>query len=120
MSVFLNKKFFSISSDSNTPTSMILPSLGQRFIISDILVCNTNGTDATASVFLREQDANNSSLVRNDISIVKNVLVPANTSIELIDGQYPMYWEQGEPYYDHLMGYASTSGVDIVLGYYKE
>jgi len=120
MSLFLNKKFFSISTDSSTPNSMLLPSRGERFLITDILVCNTTNTDATASVFIREQDANNSSLRRNDISIVKDVAVPANTSIELIDGQYPLYWTIAEPYYDHLMCYGSASGIDIILGYYKE
>jgi hypothetical protein len=59
-------------------------------------------------------------LRRNDISIVKDVAVPANTSIELIDGQYPLYWTIAEPYYDHLMCYGSASGIDIILGYYKE
>ena len=84
-----------------------------------ILVCNTNSADATASIFIREQDSNNSSAARNDISIVKNVLVPGNTSIEIIDGGYPIYYRKGEPYYDHVMAFGSTTGIDIIMGYQK-
>ena len=85
----------------------------------DILVCNTNSSDATASIFIREQDSNNSSAARNDISIVKNVLVPGNTSIEIIDGSYPIYYRKGEPYYDHVMAFGSATGIDIIMGYQK-
>ena len=121
MGSFLNGKFSSISNDSNNPTSIIRPSsVGRRFRITDILICNTNGTDATASVLIREQSASNSSVVGSSYFMIKDMLVPANTSIEIIDGQYPLYWVSGTPYYDHLMAYASTTGVDLIIGFYEE
>ena len=119
MAQLLNGKFFSISNSSGTPTSLLLPSFGNLFLLTDILVCNTNSSDATASIFIREKDSNNSSAARNDISIVKNVLVPGNTSIEIIDGSYPIYYRKGEPYYDHVMAFGSATGIDIIMGYQK-
>ena len=119
MAQLLNGKFFSISNSSGTPTSLLLPSFGNLFLLTDILVCNTNSADATASIFIREQDSNNSSAARNDISIVKNVLVPGNTSIAILDGGYPSYYRKGEPYYDHVMAFGSTTGIDIIMGYQK-
>ena len=124
MGSFLNRKFSSISNDANNPTSLIRPSqVGKRFRVTDILVCNTTGTDATASILIREQgtlNPNNLADVGTDFFMIKGMLVPANTSIEIIDGEYPLYWQSGTPYYDHLMGYASASGVDLIIGVYEE
>ena len=52
--------------------------------------------------------------------MIKGMLVPANTSIEIIDGEYPLYWQAGAAYYDHLMAYASATGVDLIIGVYEE
>lgn len=121
MGSFLNRKFSSISNDANNPTSLILPSqVGKRFRVTDILVCNTTGTDATASILIREQSTTNSGQVGVDFFMIKGMLVPANTSIEIIDGEYPIYWQAGAAYYDHLMAYASSAGVDLIIGLYQE
>ena len=121
MGSFLNRKFSSISNDANNPTSLIRPSqAGKRFRVTDILVCNTTGTDATASILIREQSTTNSGASGLDFFMIKGMLVPANTSIEIIDGEYPLYWQAGTPYYDHLMAYASASGVDLIIGVYEE
>tara|TARA_Y100000816_G_scaffold182687_1_gene132276 strand:- start:193 stop:558 length:366 start_codon:yes stop_codon:yes gene_type:complete len=119
MAQLINGKFFSISNSSSNPTSLLSPLFENLFLLTDILICNTNSSDATASIFIREQDSSNTAASRNDISIVKNVLVPGNTSIEIIDGSYPIYYRKGEPYYDHVMAFASTTGIDIIMGYQK-
>ena len=118
----LNRKFSSISSNSAAPTSLIRPSSpGRRFRIVDILACNTLSTDSSVSVFIREQSSADISNHRTDFFLVKDMFIPANTSVEIIDGNYPIYWENvGTPYYDHLMAYAGSAGMDIIIGMNEE
>tara|TARA_B100002019_G_C21123100_1_gene524421 strand:- start:106 stop:486 length:381 start_codon:yes stop_codon:yes gene_type:complete len=118
----LNRKFSSISANSAAPTSLIKPpSPGRRFRVIDILACNTLSVDTTVSVFIREQDAKDMSSHRADFFLVKDMFIPANTSVEIIDGNYPIYWENiGSSYFDHLMAYAGSAGMDIIIGMNEE
>lgn len=118
----LNRKFSSISSNSSAPTSLIRPSSpGRRFRIVDILACNTLSTDSSVSVFIREQSSSDINNYRTDFFLVKDMFIPANTSVEIIDGNYPIYWENvGTAYYDHLMAYAGSAGMDIIIGMNEE
>ena len=52
-----------------------------------------------------------------NVFIVKDVLVPANTSIEIIDGQLPIKNIKGNFSFDKVKGYASAAGVDVILGF---
>ncbi len=111
-----NRKFSSISADSSNPTVMLSPSIGQEILLTDVLVCNTTSSDKTASIFINEMNAATNASNQN-VFIVKDVLVPANTSIEIVDGQLPILNIKGLSFFDRLKGYASAAGVDVILGF---
>ena len=111
-----NRKFSSISTDSSNPTIMMSPAVGQEFLLTDILVCNTTSSDKTASILINEINSKTIASIQN-VFVVKDVLVPANTSIEIIDGQLPITNIKGKSSFDKIKGYASAAGVDVILGF---
>ena len=95
---------------------MLGPAVGQEFLLTDILVCNTTSSDKTASILINEINSKTIASIQN-VFIVKDVLVPANTSIEIIDGQLPITNIKGKSSFDKIKGYASAAGVDVILGF---
>lgn len=116
-----NIRFSSISSNSASPTPFLAPAKdGETLIIKQILIANTTNTDATASALIRQASAVPGGSNGSDVFIIKDMLVPANTSIEILEGEYPISRNYRATYYDYLQGYASASGLDVIIVYYKQ
>lgn len=104
-----------ISGDSGSPTTIFRPSKNKSYILSGILLANTHTEDVTASIFIREELVNGTG-VGNDVHFAKDVTVPANTTVELLQGEYPIGYLSGVKYYDTILGYCSVeNGVDLIL-----
>ena len=105
-----------ISASSSSPTMLLLPIVNIETEVTGILICNTTSTDRDASIFIRNQPANGG--VHTDAFLAKDVKIPANTTIELIQGSYPVYRKKGASHYYQLMGYASAAdSIDIIIAY---
>jgi capsule polysaccharide export protein KpsE/RkpR len=116
-----NIRFSSISSNSASPTPFLAPSKdGETLIIKQILIANTTNADATATALIRQASVIPGGSNGSDVYIIKDMLVPSNTSIEILEGEYPISRYYRPTYFDYLQGYASTSGIDVIIVYYKQ
>tara|TARA_Y100000310_G_C20324943_1_gene642500 strand:+ start:209 stop:574 length:366 start_codon:yes stop_codon:yes gene_type:complete len=110
----------SISGDSGSPTELVKPDENSKILLTGILICNTTGTDRTASVYIASH-AKPGFSARSNVFLAKDVAIPANTTVEMIEGEYPLIRQRKAHYHDKLVGYASAaSAIDIIISYKTE
>lgn len=106
----------SISGDSNTPTDVYTPARGEKTLLKGILLCNKTASDVTATILIREINQTAGEADGIDYFIAKETSIPAKTTVEMIDGEYPVVHSLGAKYYDYLKAYASAAdSVDIMV-----
>ena len=106
-----------ISGDQNSPTFLYHPDHTKKSLLDGILICNKSSNDLTISIAIRDKHKHNQGTDGQDVFIAKDVEVPANTTIEMIEGTYPLQHPgPGINFYDELIAYASASdSIDIIL-----
>ena len=106
-----------ISGDQNSPTFLYHPDHTKKSLLDGILICNKSANDLTISIAIRDKHKHNQGTDGQDVFIAKDVEVPANTTIEMIEGTYPLQHPgPGINFYDELIAYASASdSIDIIL-----
>ena len=115
----VNERVFksSISNDANAATIIFHPAHTKKALLDGILICNKTSTDATVSIAIREKHKELGGTDGLDFFIAKDTSVPANTTIEMIEGSYPMQHPgPGNTHHDQLIAYASASNaIDIIV-----
>ena len=115
----INERVFksSISNNASAPTVIFQPDHTKKSLLDGILICNKTSSDATVSIAVREKHKQVGGADGLDFFIAKDTAVPANTTIEMIEGAYPIkHPGPGNTHHDQLVAYASASNaIDIIV-----
>ena len=98
-----------VSNNSGTPSTLYTCATNVTSIVIGCLVCNKLNSQVTASVYI------DTAIVGNDDSfLVKDLVIPANTSTELVLGKVIMTHDNVNG--DVLKAYSNTaSAIDITV-----
>ena len=105
-----------LNAADSDPTSLYSPNEGTKALLNGILVCNTTSSDATVNIGIRPRAKAIGGSHGTIVYIARETAVPANTTIELIDGEYPLVNERSLTTYDEIIAFStSTTAIDVYV-----